>query len=293
LYSGTICHPAHYSVKRIYLAYKMALPETADCRIAGHLTNFVGAVSDEHRPHAHPGRCMRRLCACVAATNHNHTDPVVRGSSQFFRFRTFHVKQFLLAQTKICEHRIKHVFDPHTAKQSLELAKGCSQTLRDNFSAAPFQPIKRLTQGLSGRLQSLSLPVMPSQPLSRYFFCQNFTHPIKHVRQASTRSCRDGQIRGAGPEIRLGPDPQVSRLPEICLLPNGRDIVRSQENSHCSRLGAGLGSSNSNLLDSINRVPQTRSIKKHNWKPIKVIAQFEHITRRSRHGRRYGGVPSG
>ena len=64
-------HAAHQSVERIDLAHQMALAETADGRIAGHLADRGEAVRDQNRLGTESSRGRRGFRAGVPAPHDN------------------------------------------------------------------------------------------------------------------------------------------------------------------------------------------------------------------------------
>jgi hypothetical protein len=68
--SRLIGYPTHKSIQRVDLAYQVALAQTANCRIAGHLANRVEPVSQEQSSGSKAGRGSSGFAAGVSSANH-------------------------------------------------------------------------------------------------------------------------------------------------------------------------------------------------------------------------------
>ncbi len=84
--AGGVGHAAHEAVERIDLAHEMALAETADGGVAGHLADGGEAVGDQRRARAHAGRGRSRLAAGMAAAD---DDDVEDAASRLASERVF------------------------------------------------------------------------------------------------------------------------------------------------------------------------------------------------------------
>jgi len=82
LYPRAVGDFPHDSAQGVYFPYQVALGDSADGRIAGHLGCARRIQGYEQRPHAHARASRRRLAAGVARAHH---DDIVR----FFEFIHF------------------------------------------------------------------------------------------------------------------------------------------------------------------------------------------------------------
>ena len=73
---GQVGDPAHHAIQRIDLTHQVSLTQPADCRIARHLADAVGAVGHQSASRSHPRRRMRRLGARMPAADHHHIEAV-------------------------------------------------------------------------------------------------------------------------------------------------------------------------------------------------------------------------
>jgi len=71
LYAGFVSDTAHQTIKRIDLAHKMALPQSANRRIAGHNANSIKAMRHQCGSGASARSSRSRLASRVAAADYN------------------------------------------------------------------------------------------------------------------------------------------------------------------------------------------------------------------------------
>src|ERR1051326_160370 len=73
-----INNPAHYAAERINLADQMTLADTANCGIAGHLSDEIEIESEQCRVRADSGGGSCGFTSSVATANHDHIECLVK-----------------------------------------------------------------------------------------------------------------------------------------------------------------------------------------------------------------------
>src|SRR6185312_2360839 len=83
--AGRVGGTTHDAVQRIDLPYQVALADTADGWIAGHLPDCFQPVGQQQGARTHTGRCRRRLAPGVPAAHHHNVKSLVHHGRMFIR----------------------------------------------------------------------------------------------------------------------------------------------------------------------------------------------------------------
>src|SRR5277367_1846613 len=89
--SSLVSRQAHLAAERVDLADQVALADTADSRVAGHLADVIEVEREHQRARAHPGRRERGFDSGVAGADND--DVVVHGEQRLWPARALRAKR--------------------------------------------------------------------------------------------------------------------------------------------------------------------------------------------------------
>jgi hypothetical protein len=137
---GRVGGAGHYAIEDIEFTDEVTLADTADRRIATHLTGIFGPEAEQGGACATSRRRRCRLTSGVTSPNNQDVEHRRSLLAAEVECELFHVEHSF-AEAELSEERVEHVFGALPARQSIQRRKCLAQRLcYDEYITVVWKP---------------------------------------------------------------------------------------------------------------------------------------------------------